>query len=229
MRVCAASNPEPVEFLPSRWQTRITAFWTGAAAADTSSTRALEKGSCGTRWALCVWDSYAVQILQMSRSCRAIHTENPVRKQVLALCIISESTCGPFVAAFPVNSIDGLVAYLRVSYVQDIFYLFNICLNMYTLTHDFRYGLIDDPTFLRARYLNSASFKLDVLGLLPTELAVAHRTVVSDPVFLTLRLSRLVRFWRLDKCISNLTSNVRLNSNLVGSRCGCSCSAGGKH
>ncbi|KAH8093610.1 cyclic nucleotide-gated ion channel [Aureococcus anophagefferens] len=106
---------------------------------------------------------------------------------------------------------------LVVGYVVDCFLLVDMGLQGITIIYDVRWGIVDTVDELRRRYVRSWRFVVDAAACLPWE--VVALTLGRGPnslLFSQLRMSRVVRIYRVRETLQRWGLNIRMNSNAVG-------------
>ncbi|KAH8050720.1 cyclic nucleotide-gated ion channel [Aureococcus anophagefferens] len=86
-----------------------------------------------------------------------------------------------------------------------------------TIIYDVRWGIVDTVDELRRRYVRSWRFVVDAAACLPWE--VVALTLGRGPnslLFSQLRMSRVVRIYRVRETLQRWGLNIRINSNAVG-------------
>ena len=86
-----------------------------------------------------------------------------------------------------------------------------------TIIYDVRWGIVDTVDELRRRYVRSWRFVVDAAACLPWEVvALALGRGPNSLLFSQLRMSRVVRIYRVRETLQRWGLNIRMNSNAVG-------------
>lgn len=122
--------------------------------------------------------------------------------QMLLLCLLYEVMVIPFLLTFKSSAADEwLTPELMAVYACELLFVFDVYVELNTGYYEDG-NVTRDAKKARIKYIKSARFALDLAALPPLSLVAATKKLSFSPVFL--ELHKLLRVWRIPKCIAML-------------------------
>ncbi|OQV19410.1 Cyclic nucleotide-gated cation channel alpha-3 [Hypsibius exemplaris] len=103
------------------------------------------------------------------------------------------------------NELDGHWAFLMLDYMCDLLYIIDIPVNMFSGYLE-EGVMVHEPRKLVREYLATKSSKLDILSVIPTDLAFPFTGLGAPYPFL--RINRVLKFTRFDRFFKRLESRT---------------------